>query len=218
MIKEKIYREIRNNIASGKFLPGVHLIENELSKVFGCSRGPIRDVFIRLEKEGFIELFPNKGAVITKSSLKDIEDYYSLLEILEGAAVELATPNLKKSDLDYLEKLNASMKKIAFKDKTKDNDWIEKWYALNVPFHRLFRINCGNQKMDWIVEEIRIRITRYRYMSYMSSVFDQYFRDHEHIIKAVRRKDALKAREAMEKHINRNKKNLMQLCAHLEVV
>ena len=212
--KEKIYREMRNEIALGKLMPGERLIETQISKKFGCSRGPVREAFNRLEKEGFIDILPNQGAVVTKSSPQDIQDYYSLLEILEGKAVEWATPLLEPSDIDHLDEINNSMKNISPKDK----NWVEDWVPLNIAFHRIFREKCGNEKMNWVAEQIRIRITRYRYVSFMVAVLDKYIHDHDLIIKELRRRDARKAREAMERHITRTKKVLMDFFAHMYVV
>ena len=204
-IKDRIYKQIRNEIIYGKLMPGERLPEIKLSKALGCSRAPLREAFNQLEKEGFVYRKQNQGVAVNKSSPEEIIDYYSLLEILESQAVEWATNRLTSADLARLDELNKSMKKVS----TKDKKYIEKWVSLNLAFHRFFSEKCGNEKMIWLVEEIRLRITRFRYLSFMVTTFNDYIRDHETIIEALRQRDAVKARAAMQNHISRAKKVLL---------
>ena len=205
-IKDRIYKQIRNEIIYGKLMPGERLPEVKLSEALGCSRAPLREAFNQLEKEGFVYRVQNQGVVVNKSSPEEIIDYYSLLEVLERQAVEWATNRLTSGDINRLNDLNDSMKKVS----TKDKKYIEKWVSLNLAFHRFFSEKCGNAKMIWLVEEIRLRITRFRYLSFMLTTFNDYIHDHEIIIEAVRQRDAVKARAAMENHIARAKKVLLK--------
>ena len=205
-LKDRIYKQIRNEIIYGKLMPGERLPEIKLSKAMGCSRAPLREAFNQLEKEGFVYRKQNQGVVVSKSSPEEIIDYYSLLEVLESQAVEWATSRLTSTDLKHLAKLNDSMKKVSMDDKK----YIEKWASLNLAFHRFFSEKCGNEKMIWLVEEIRLRITRFRYLSFMLTTFNDYIRDHEAIIEALRRGDATEARAAMKNHISRAKEVLLK--------
>lgn len=204
-LKDKIYKQIRNEIIYGKLMPGERLPEIKLSKALGCSRAPLREAFNQLEKEGFVYRKQNQGVVVSKSSPEEIIDYYSLLEVLESQAVEWATSRLTAVDLAHLAELNDSMKKVSMNDKK----YIEKWVSLNLAFHRFFSEKCGNEKMIWLVEEIRLRITRFRYLSFMLTTFNDYIRDHEAIIEALRQRNATEARGAMQSHISRAKKVLL---------
>jgi DNA-binding GntR family transcriptional regulator len=204
-IKDRIYKQIRNEIIYGKLMPGERLPETKLSKSLGCSRAPLREAFNQLEKEGFVYRQQNQGVVVSKSSPEEIIDYYSLLEVLESQAVEWATNRLTPEDLTRLNDLNDLMQKVS----TNDKKYIEKWIILNLSFHRFFSEKCGNEKMIWLVEEIRLRITMFRYLSFMITTFNDYIRDHETIIEALRQRDAAKAGAAMRNHISRAKKVLL---------
>lgn len=204
-LKDKIYKKIRNEIIYGKLMPGERLPEIKLSKALGCSRAPLREAFNQLEREGFVYRKQNQGVVVSKSSPEEIIDYYSLLEILESQAVEWATNRLTSADLTHLAELNDSMKLVSMDDKK----YIEKWASLNLAFHRFFSEKCGNEKMIWMVEEIRLRITRFRYLSFMLTTFNDYIRDHEAIIEALRQGNALEAKAAMKSHISRAKEVLL---------
>jgi DNA-binding GntR family transcriptional regulator len=205
-LRHKICAYLRNEIVRGTIPPGGLVKEGSLAEKFKCSRGPVREALIQLEKEGFLELIPNQGAVVTKISPDEVKDFYALLEVLEGKAVQWATPHLCPEDIDRLVETNNAIRQISRESKTCVEDWI----PLNLSFHRLFREKSGNSKLNWTVEEIRMRITRYRYTSLIVTDLEAYVRDHDTIIELARKgEDALGARKAMELHICHAKEALM---------
>jgi DNA-binding GntR family transcriptional regulator len=210
-LKDTIYKEIRNDIVFGRLMPGERVTEASLTEKFQCSRAPIREALSKLAQNDFIELKPNQGAVVTKISPEEVNNFYALLRLLEGKAVEWAASRLTPDDVEQLLQINESLKNVAHKRKTS----IEEWIRLNGRFHQYFRERCGNTRMDWLVEEIRIRISRYRYTSLMVAVFDTYIQDHDLIIEAVREGNARKAKVAMEDHIERAKRELMNFFSRM---
>ena len=80
---------------------------------------------------------------------------------------------------------------------------------LNFQFHQRFKTCCGNSRMDWIIDEVRMRITRCRYTSVLVTAYDDYVDDHQRIIDAARQGDASAAATAMRNHIGRAKNVLM---------
>jgi DNA-binding GntR family transcriptional regulator len=210
-LKHKIYAQMRDEIVFGRVLPGERIKEAWWARKFECSRGPIREAFNQLERQGFLQLIPNQGAVVVKTSSEDVRDYYGLLELLEGKAAEWATPLLASKHIEKLAKINDAMRRIPRDDK----DFIESWISLNLEFHSLFWLNCGNNKMNWIVEDIRMRMTRYRYTSIAVATIDEYLQDHDRIIAAVRKGDGLEAGKVMTTHISRAKDVLMELFSRL---
>lgn len=204
-LKEKICRELRQAIVFGALTPNQRLKEIRLADHFGCSRGSVREALNLLERQGFITHVPNQGATVKEPSAKEVEDYYNLMAVMEGKAVQWATPNLSSGDIQRLESINASLKTSLKNTEAA----VEAWIPLNIEFHRLFREKCGNAKVNWMVEEIRTRITRYRYTSLMVTAFGDYADDHDEIISLVAGKNAQNAGAAMEAHIQRAKNILV---------
>ena len=104
--KEKIYNFLRREIVNGHLSPGERIIETEISAKTGFSRGPIREALTQLAHEGFTTMKPNKGAVVSKASIEELQDWYSLLAVLEAIAVEWATPNMNAVDIIKLRRIN----------------------------------------------------------------------------------------------------------------
>ncbi len=199
-VKDDIYRGIQKAIISENLSPGERLVEVQLCKEFGASRGPVREALTQLNREGFVELIPNKGAVVTKLSIQDLRDYYALAALLESKAVEWAIPHLNSSSVAVLRTINKDLAKIAAGD---EEDCLPAWTRHNLRFHRFFWEKSGNFRLVEQIQEIRQRILRYRYTSLMVPSFSDYLSDHDTIIAAVKEKDAHKAGRAMHRHILR---------------
>ena len=198
-IPDRLYKALRKEIILGHLMPGERITENQLCQRFSCSRSPVREALLRLQKEGFVEVLPRRGVMVTKTSPQEVFDYYGLLKVLERKAVEWAAPNLTEEDLADLEETNQAMREVKVDSQTSIEDWVR----LNREFHHLFRLRCGNLKMDWLAEEVRSRITRFLYTSLMVPAFDDYVADHELILEHLRQGEFEKAGRAMEKHVER---------------
>ncbi|MCI8959879.1 MAG: GntR family transcriptional regulator [Lachnospiraceae bacterium] len=70
LTNDEIYRILENEIAQLKILPGEVLSENTLCRRFQISRTPIRSVLQRLQQNGFVQILPHKGTLVTPISLK----------------------------------------------------------------------------------------------------------------------------------------------------
>ena len=70
---DELYHILEDEICTLKILPGEALSENQLCKRFGVSRTPIRSVLQRLEQNGFVQIIPCKGTIVTPINL-DIVD------------------------------------------------------------------------------------------------------------------------------------------------
>jgi DNA-binding GntR family transcriptional regulator len=196
--KEEICKRIRKRILLGELNPGEHLVEVNLSEQYGVSRGSIREALNILSSEGFVTIVPYKGATVTKTSTQDLVDYYHLLALIEAKAVEWTAHAVTVSAFEKLTRINDSIR-----DDIKSNtkDWRILYVEKNVEFHRFFWENCGNKKLILMVEEIRKKLFRYRYLSLTEETYEEYLNDHYTIINALVRKDSIMAARAMEDHI-----------------
>ena len=78
---------LRELIARGDLPPGTHLVEVEMAKKLGVSRGPLREALRILESEGLVKSYPGRGSFVSEISERDILEIYSLRTILEEEAI-----------------------------------------------------------------------------------------------------------------------------------
>src|SRR5215211_7447338 len=89
---------LREEILRGSVAPGQPLRQEELADRFGVSRLPVRDALLRLEAQGLVEVFPNRGAFVVSLSAGEIAEIYDLRILLEGDAIERAVPRMSADD------------------------------------------------------------------------------------------------------------------------
>ena len=206
---KEVYKIIRDEIVKGVLSPGERLIENDLVNRLGLSRGPIREAFRYLEKDGYVQITPNKGAIVTKVDAQEVRDYYAILAVVESKAVQWSYPNFKEADFQELVNINESLKYWT-KNATKVD--VIKWHEINLTFHNFFGVKCGNAKLQQMITDLRKRLFRLRYWSVLTETYDAYMREHDDIIAYLLKGDSLHAQQAMEKHV-------MKICEnHLSVL
>jgi DNA-binding GntR family transcriptional regulator len=83
-------RRLRTEILSGALAPGERLVEEQLRTRFGTSRAPLREALRLLGQQGLVEHLPRRGVRVTELSPRDIEELFSLRDVLERFAVECA--------------------------------------------------------------------------------------------------------------------------------
>ena len=101
-LSTKVFLRIQQDILKGNFKSGERLAETALSSMLGVSRTPIREALKQLELEGLVKVIPNKGAIVTGVSIKDISDVYTIRKLIEGLAARWAAENITQDELDIL--------------------------------------------------------------------------------------------------------------------
>jgi DNA-binding GntR family transcriptional regulator len=85
-----IAAKLRAAILNGHFDPGEQLREEGLAKLMGVSRGPLREAFVQLEREGLIVIRRNRGAFVAQLSREDLDEVYTLRVAIEQLAIQRA--------------------------------------------------------------------------------------------------------------------------------
>lgn len=89
VLGKQVVGQMRVLIVTGRIAPGTHLVEAQLSTMFGVSRGPIRDALTVLEREGLVES-RRRGVFVRGLTTRDIDELYSVREAIETMALRLA--------------------------------------------------------------------------------------------------------------------------------
>ncbi|WP_287207591.1 GntR family transcriptional regulator [Mesorhizobium sp.] len=88
---EKAYRRIEEMIVMRELKPGTMISEAQMGTELGCGRTPVREALQRLKLEGYVDVHPRRGALVTSVDvLKQLE----LLEVrrsLEDLMARLAS-------------------------------------------------------------------------------------------------------------------------------
>ena len=80
---------IREEILSGGFLQGEHLVEARIAEQLKVSRGPVREAFKLLRAEGLLEEEPRRGTFVVIALAGDVRQIYGVRAAIEGRAARL---------------------------------------------------------------------------------------------------------------------------------
>jgi DNA-binding GntR family transcriptional regulator len=206
-LRDKIAASIRNAIVEGKFKPGERLMEPDVANALGVSRTPLREAFLQLESEGFLNVIPRKGAVVSDLSLKDAEETYTIKGTLEALAAKLAVDKISSDTLNELITLNEKMSKIASSEEKDYKCFLE----LNAKFHQIIYETSGNEKLYKTINLLRNQTLRYNfiYLSLLSHL-NESVAEHAEIIEAFKNKDAVKVEILIRAHAESARKALRE--------
>ena len=196
-LREKISTSIRDLIIEGKLKPGERLTEPEISASLGISRTPLREAFLQLESEGFVQVLPRKGAIVTDINIQDAQEIYIIKASLEALATRLACPLIQEETFDALIKLNQQMEKIS----CSENKNYRRFLDLNARFHQTIYENSNNNKLIKLINTLRNQTLRYNYI-YLSllSHLAESVKEHYEIIDAIKAKDLDKVELLIKSH------------------
>ena len=204
-LREKILETIRDAIIAGTLKPGEKVAEPELAERFGISRTPIREAFRQLESEGYLTVFPRKGAVVASFSQRDVEEFYAIKSILEGYAARRACENLTPRDLDKLQSINAKLLHLA------EGVDIKNFFKVHNDFHEMFLKAADNEKLYDMITNLVGKFQRLRIASLsLPGRMRISVQEHEKIIEAFRAKNPDLAEKLVRKNAEYGGKVLMQ--------
>jgi DNA-binding GntR family transcriptional regulator len=99
-----VFQILKTRIRDGALAPGTRMREEDLAKMLGVSRTPVREALGKLEARGLVSLGAD-GLIVTELSRPQVMELYAARGILEGAAARLAAENASQSDIAAMEHL-----------------------------------------------------------------------------------------------------------------
>ncbi len=164
----------------------------------GVSRTPLREALRILNSEGLIELIPNKGAYVAQPSLKDIEEMFYVMSILEGICARVCVEKMNDTGMKRLDDL---YRKLEEHCQAEDR---EKYMAVNHSFHTLVQELAGNKVLSEVINGLRQKILLYRYRQiYQPRRLEESMQEHSDLQQAFRQRNPEAAEKSMKQHLAR---------------
>ena len=188
-----IANELKKMLNNGIFSDGDRLVERDLASQFSVSRIPMREAIKRLEYDGLVEIFPNRGAVVKKLSVADVDEIYQLRALLESEAIFLSVNNLTFEELAKAELIHNVLES--------STDFVQQG-RLNRELHDLLYSKCNNSRLLSMIDNARNQIERYEYLQRKLLSKTVFFQDDHHsILEACKQRNAELAKEKTKEHI-----------------
>jgi DNA-binding GntR family transcriptional regulator len=192
---DQVILAIKDAIREARYAPGQRLVEPELVREFGVSRGSVREALRRLAAEGLVEWERFRGASIIRMSRRQVTDFLELREVLEGFAAASAAAKLDTDGKSALMKLERTPNARSLIPASYD--------AYNNEFHDLILRLSGNRELPGVLNQTRLPIFRLQFNKVL--LFPDQIRqsreDHTRIVQAISKRDPRAAETAMRDHI-----------------
>jgi DNA-binding GntR family transcriptional regulator len=101
-LARQTYAAIRMSIRSGTIAPDGFYSEVQLAQALGISRTPVREALIELEREGLIEIIPQRGFRLRTISEAERREAYELRILIETNVVRRLAKDASEADIAVL--------------------------------------------------------------------------------------------------------------------
>src|SRR5262249_48444430 len=202
----QVQERIREAILTGVLKPGARIDQNQVAASLKVSLAPIREALKGLEAEGFVTIYPRRGAFVATTSIPELDELYFARALIEGETIYQAVPHLTEERLAELQNLVGRMKQV-----TANGD-VSAYITLNREFHLGIYSVLGNQTLLQVIQNLwqRSELYRYRYM-FVAHDPERVHLEHQAILDACRSRDQMAARQAAMSHIQGTQRELHEL-------
>lgn len=193
---QRALQEIRQAIASGEIAPGSMVSEHDLAARVGLSRTPVRTALVRLQDEGWVTIYPQRGALVRQIGPEESRHVTQARHAVEYASVRsLPDPDRRALAATLTALVDDQAEQLARAD-------LARFVELDVEFHRSFVVAGGNPVLLDFYDKLRARqvlLTARRAASGPNA--ERILRDHRHLAELVEQGDIESLDGALRDHL-----------------
>jgi DNA-binding GntR family transcriptional regulator len=190
-----VVEAIRHGIMRDHLVPGQRLVEAELCKLLGASRGTVRSALMDLVHEGLVERIANRGARVRVVGLEEALQLAEVRMAVESLCVGRAAERITDKGIEQMRGFAKQLK-----ERSEHGDIHGFAEITHEVFETYLRI-ADQPVAKEVLERLRARNTRHRYrLTYRAGrakVALPYWLD---IIDAICKRDPAAARRALQRH------------------
>ena len=205
-VQEMVYRTLRDKIVSMELKPGTIISTQEIADSMSVSRTPVREAFIRLQREELLDVAPQRSTMVSKINMDRVYQERFIREALEIEAmqkfVEVATAESLNRMRRNIEKQYAAIAEQRYID----------FLELDNAFHQAAFTETHEDLGRSIVQQMNGHYDRIRLISaWEGQIVSAAMQEHERYVDYIERKDTARARKLLRTH-------LQALCVQEEIL
>jgi len=197
-----IYQKLKEDIITLKLKPGQMISENEIAGVYNVSRTPIKNAFLRLKGEKYIEIIPQKGSFVTLLDMKYIKDIIYMRSVLEMDMLSSIIENKLTDEVSTKLEDNLSLQKTLIESSCVNPF---SYFEIDSAFHYCLFEAVGRGRMWDIIQDCQVYYSRFRILDTMiTERFTGLYEEHRKIADALKNQDKQVLKEHIFNHLNGN--------------
>jgi DNA-binding GntR family transcriptional regulator len=195
-ISGAVAARVRQEIVAGELPAGTRLRQVEIARRLGVSTTPVREALAALQREGLVQLHPQRGAVVFLPSVDDLREHYEIRIALEELAVAKAAEQFEPEWVEPLETLLQEMR---------TGPPAERYLVLNQQFHSDLYARSGRERLVEMIAGLRDASSAYLNILRATRDFpvEQLDAEHHEILSACVARDPARASKAVRDHLTR---------------
>ncbi|HEX5373086.1 MAG TPA: GntR family transcriptional regulator [Aquabacterium sp.] len=198
-LADRAYGQIKQLIFDFVLLPGDRFSESDLVDRLQVSRTPLRQALQRLQREGFLMVFPKSGWQVSPLDFEVFDQLYDFRVLLETHAVARLC---EMEDRPVLKSL-ADTWLVSEADRHPVQAMVDR---LDENFHSALVHAIGNDEMTRVHDDITERIRIIRRLDFTKTARVQAtYDEHARIIRAITRRRVDEATRLLRAHIEQSK-------------
>jgi DNA-binding GntR family transcriptional regulator len=207
-LRERVAANLRKAIATGRFRPGMRLIERELCEMLVVSRTCVREALRELEAEGLVTNIPNRGPIVAEISLETAEATFQVRAALESLAARLFTQRASSEQIEALAKaVHGLGDAFSAPDQATMSEKKDEFY-------RVLLAGANNPLITTMLKTIRLRVSQLRGTSLTEpdrakASMEEYWE----LVRAIRARDEEAAYNIALRHVNNAGRSALAMLA-----
>lgn len=198
LLVRKIYSILEENIIGMALLPESKLVEDNIARVLGVSRSPVREALMQLENSGLVVRKTGKGRVVASFTEQEVIDNYDVWEMIESYTGGLACLTATEEDFRKIEAVLDQMKGL-----TSVEGEFSNYRHLNYSFHYRMIAPCSNRALIRMYENALKPIQWCWNLSiFWQRDFSRSYGEHDELLAVYRKRDRAQYETLARKHIH----------------
>ena len=198
---EAAYREVKGSILACRLAPDSIVDESAIAQSLGTSKTPVRQALNRLSAEGFIRVLPQRGTLVNRISLADIQQVFLIRQLLEPEASELAAMRATPAQVSLLKRLDEE-----FESSDELNPDLDK----HTEFHVTVAAVAGVPRMTKIIADLQEQMQWFMAVRAAEGGSMPPRHHHRELVNAIATRDSAQARRITEESIRQSREERLR--------
>jgi len=193
---ERVYQWLRDEILAFRMQPGMFIDKVEICDKLGVSKQPVTAALTRLEQEGLVEIYPQRGSYVARLRLGAMTESLFIRGALESAAVR----RIAGEGNEVL--LRGLQKNLEAQDLALTGDTPGRFYQLDVEFHAAIARAVPYPQVARLIDVGLATVKRsHELFRPDAGSLKEAFERHRRIVAAIAAGDAAGAAAEMDGHV-----------------
>jgi DNA-binding GntR family transcriptional regulator len=195
---DRAYQFAKAGIIDGRYGGGEILSEGAVADAIGISRTPVREAFVRLQTEGWLRLYPKRGALVVPVAPDEVEHVMDTRLLVERHAIE----RVIRREIRMTESLTVALE---VQHALAEAHEVDQFVEADREFHRIFVAAAGNPILLQLHDSLRDRQQRMGIAAITRDArrWEEILDEHRQLADAVIARDIHGARAVIDRHLDR---------------